>query len=172
MNNQPTTHNGQQAFALLFAMLIASIMISIGLAIFNITVKEIALSGAGRESQFAFYAADTGLECGLYWDKQNVFPTSTESAHNATGVSCGDVAITSAVNDPSEETLTSGKTVFYLSFEPRPYCAEITVIKTAAGQSISTVIEGRGYNAGYNSVNGRCDLNAPNKLERGIKVSF
>src|SRR3989338_4011399 len=55
-------------FAMLFAVFIAGLMTSIALAIFNITVKEIALAGTGRESQFAFYAADAGWECASYWD--------------------------------------------------------------------------------------------------------
>ena len=55
-------------FVLSFAVLVAGILLSIGLAIFTITLKELILSGSGRESQFAFYAADTGGECALYWD--------------------------------------------------------------------------------------------------------
>ena len=58
----------KRGFALLFAVFIAGLMTTIGLAIFNITIKEVTLSGTGRESQFAFYAADTGAECALYLD--------------------------------------------------------------------------------------------------------
>ena len=30
--------------------------------------KELKLSGLGRESQIAFYAADAGIECFFYWE--------------------------------------------------------------------------------------------------------
>jgi hypothetical protein len=54
--------------ALFFAVLTASLVLTIGLALFNITLKEFVLSSQIRDSQFAFYAADSGLECALYWD--------------------------------------------------------------------------------------------------------
>ncbi len=57
-------------FVLPFAVLLSGILLSIGLAIFSITLKELILSSAGRESQFAFFAADAGAECALYWDVQ------------------------------------------------------------------------------------------------------
>ncbi|MCI0619669.1 LamG domain-containing protein [Candidatus Wolfebacteria bacterium] len=61
----------EDGFALLFAVLTASLVLSIGLTIFNITLKEFILSSQIRDSQFAFYSADTGLECTLYWDLEH-----------------------------------------------------------------------------------------------------
>ncbi len=58
----------QRGFTLFYAVLISSLLLAIGLAIFNITFKEVILSSGARESANAFYAADTGLECALYWD--------------------------------------------------------------------------------------------------------
>lgn len=51
-----------------YAVLTASLLLAIGIAIFNITYKEFILSSGARESANAFYAADTGLECALFWD--------------------------------------------------------------------------------------------------------
>ncbi len=51
-----------RGFTLLLASLIASLLATIGLAMFAIAQKEVRLSSMGRESQFAFYAADTGAE--------------------------------------------------------------------------------------------------------------
>ena len=61
--SQVTSHKSQvtKGFVLPFAVLISGILLSIGLAVFNIIMKEVLLSSSGRESQFAFYAADTGL---------------------------------------------------------------------------------------------------------------
>lgn len=55
-------------FILFYALLIASLLLAVALAIVNITFKELVLSSGARESANAFYAADTGLECALYWD--------------------------------------------------------------------------------------------------------
>lgn len=57
-----------RGFALLFSVLISSLLLSIGLSIFNIALKELALSTASARSVNAFYAADSGRECGIYWD--------------------------------------------------------------------------------------------------------
>ncbi len=58
----------KKGFSILFASLVASLVLAIGLAILRITIKQITLASAGRESQHAFYAADTGTECALYLD--------------------------------------------------------------------------------------------------------
>jgi len=68
MHKADDTQNG---FTLLFAVLVGSLLLTIGVAIFNITIKEVILSSQARESQFSFYSADTGLECAFFWDKQH-----------------------------------------------------------------------------------------------------
>jgi hypothetical protein len=79
-NNQKHAQN-QRGFTLLLAALVASITLSLGAAIYSITLKQLTLSGIGRDSQFAFYAADTSAECALYWDiRQGAFNTTTPPA--------------------------------------------------------------------------------------------
>lgn len=58
----------QRGFTILLAALVASLVLSLGLSIVVIVRKSITLSSIGRDSQFAFYAADSGAECALYWD--------------------------------------------------------------------------------------------------------
>ncbi|MEK7579408.1 MAG: LamG-like jellyroll fold domain-containing protein, partial [Patescibacteria group bacterium] len=58
----------QRGFTLFYAVLVASLLLAIGIAIFNITFKELVLSSGSRESTNAFYAADSGIECAFYWD--------------------------------------------------------------------------------------------------------
>lgn len=78
------TNNKQAGFALLFSVLLSSILLSIGLSIFNITLKELSISTASRQSIYAFYAADSGREYILYEDiKKGTlmdFPTQTSSS--------------------------------------------------------------------------------------------
>ena len=74
-------HSKQSGFTLLLSALVASIVLSLGSSIFLIAKKQILLSSLGRDSQFAFYAADTGAECALYWDvRYNAFATTTVAA--------------------------------------------------------------------------------------------
>lgn len=62
------TPHTARGFTLFFAMLAASLALSVGLAIFDLTARQIELSGAATQSQFAIYSADMGAECALYWD--------------------------------------------------------------------------------------------------------
>lgn len=82
-----------RGFALLFTLLITSIIFSISLGVYNLIIGEIILSGTGRDSQLAFYAADAGTECALYWDIQHpglaksAFSTSTPAVISCAGQS-------------------------------------------------------------------------------------
>jgi hypothetical protein len=94
-------NNSQKGFVILFAVLISSLVLSVGISIISISLKQIVLSGSGRDSQFAFYMSNTGAECAQYWDyagdldtttgnKSNVFATSSDStlSFNITRVKC------------------------------------------------------------------------------------
>lgn len=60
--------NNKQGFALLFAVLVSSLLLTIGLSIFSLTLKELAISTSARQSIYAFFAADSGREKALYQD--------------------------------------------------------------------------------------------------------
>jgi hypothetical protein len=62
------TKKENKGFALLFSVLVSSLLLTIGLSIFNIALKELAISTASRQSIHAFYAADSGREYILYQD--------------------------------------------------------------------------------------------------------
>ncbi|MFZ2151798.1 MAG: pilus assembly PilX N-terminal domain-containing protein [Minisyncoccia bacterium] len=59
---------GKKGFVLAFSLLISSIVLVLALGIFNILLKQIILTSSAKDSQIAFYAADAGAECALYWD--------------------------------------------------------------------------------------------------------
>ncbi|KKW45527.1 MAG: hypothetical protein UY98_C0044G0005 [Candidatus Kaiserbacteria bacterium GW2011_GWA2_58_9] len=81
VNCQLSTVNSQKGFTLLLAALVSSIVLALGTSIFQLAQKELTLSSIGRDSQFAFYAADSGAECALYWDvRYQRFPTSTPAS--------------------------------------------------------------------------------------------
>ncbi len=58
-----TTNTG---FALLLAIIIASIALSIGLSMLHITLKQLSLGTTTKGSEIAFQAANAGMECLRY----------------------------------------------------------------------------------------------------------
>jgi len=58
----------EHGFVLLFAVIAMTIVLAITVGILNIAYKEVALATPAKDSHLAFYAADSGVECGLYYD--------------------------------------------------------------------------------------------------------
>jgi len=171
----------KKGFTLLFAVLISSLLLSIGIAILDLTLKEFLLSSAGRESQFAFYAADDAMECALYWDHNipggisgSSFATSTatELTVNPADLKCNGIQLANYVSAPD---VTSAVTSFDVSYavpteedvNVRP-CAKIVITKTSSstpdGIATATQIESRGYDT--------CDTSNPHQTERGIQSNY
>ncbi len=67
-NGNKKTMQPNQGFAMLFTVLLISLVLSIALGISNIAFKQTILSSLAKDSQIAFYQADAGAECGLYYD--------------------------------------------------------------------------------------------------------
>lgn len=55
-----------RGFALLITLVVISVVLSIGLSLLQITVKQISLSSIARESEVALYAANAAVECMQY----------------------------------------------------------------------------------------------------------
>jgi hypothetical protein len=80
-------------FALLFSVLVSSLLLTIGLSIFSIALKELAISTASRQSIYAFYAADSGRECALYWDiEEGHIATLVTGEDESELISCGSAS--------------------------------------------------------------------------------
>jgi len=62
-------------FTLLYATLIGSIALTIGLGAFSLVYGELVLAGNARDALTAIYAAEAGIECAAYWD-YNYVPTA------------------------------------------------------------------------------------------------
>ncbi len=158
----------EKGFAMLFAVLVSSIILAIGLSIFNLTIKELTLSSSGRESQVAFYAADTGAECALYWNFQSAVsifrpPSASSTTPSPNTQDCIGTQLGGLSGTISGATTTY---VFTLPMAIGTGCARVTVKKgdTASG-IVNTVIDSRGYNI-------NCDSDDDDKVERGIRVVF
>lgn len=157
-----------KGFAILFAVLLASFLVTLGISIFSISLKEIQIVTSIRDSQIAYYAADSARECALYWDaKKGAFPV---------------VSIKEFKDGESAEVTCNGDTVnLYFSLDKNTYTtfvvdpffqasstssstptASILIKKifNPDNKSVQTSIESYGHNT---SILGR-------RVERGIKI--
>ncbi len=173
-----------RGFTLLLASLIASLLLSVGLSMFTIAQKEIILSSLGRDSQYAFYAADSGAECALYWDFKNAFNPDEEFI----GATCNSQAIGTLVNDGSGNRYIGGggydqageaTTNFWFeqivekeingTMVERKRCINVTVTKRNSGGT-ATEINSKGYSVGCDA-DGNPIINS-RTLERAVRMRY
>ncbi|MDE2071542.1 MAG: hypothetical protein KGI70_02290 [Patescibacteria group bacterium] len=164
-----------RGFTLFFAMLIASLAIAIGVAIYDLTVRELDLSATASQSQYAIYAADTGAECAIYWDLKypglgsTAFATSSTSRPPQSGVTCNGTDIAAAgvgagtwpIPGGTPTAATSSFVLSIPSGNGQTYCAVVTVAKV--GNPALTRIISQGYNT--------CTEGGV-RLERSLQVNY
>lgn len=169
-------------------MLVGSLALSIGLAIFELTVRELDLSSTANESQYAIYAADSGAECALYWDSKctgasclcatsegdppvctsgSAFSASDQSNEPGSGIICKgqDIATGWSV---TEGPLTA-TTIFQFSLgtTPADECVRVEITKTSASAGEPPVTDLTAY--GYNT----CEVGGGKpRLERALKLTY
>lgn len=137
-----------KGFAILFTLLILSIIIAIASGLSLNLLKNLTLSSTARESQVAFYQSDTAGECGLfasrYVDLENL-------ASVGDTFSCGGLVLDVYSPYLNKYILSdSGADI-----EP---CFNLDIDKTTS----PIVIKARGYN-----------MCAGDKVvERGIEISY
>lgn len=170
-----------RGYTILFAVLVGSILLTIGVSIVFISRKQIIITGAARESQFAFYAANAGLECVMFHDyfTPGTFATTT-SLTQSTPFICNGQNIT-AVGSSAGETMTSpweGTKYRYEFSMPvnltTGSCAYVRIdkYKDDTTHQMKTVVESRGYNLGYQSSTQDCLGKHAEKVERAIRASY
>jgi Tfp pilus assembly protein PilX len=183
MNILQKRNNG---YTLLFAVLVTSIVLSVSISILSISRKEFVLSTSARESQFAFYAADSGLECASYYD---FMAPQFNSTTTAAVIQCGAMAATIDVTPTTVTDGNSSTSTFAFSFPissavAGSACSNVSVKKAStyipsggpgvpAKTTTDTVVVASGYNAGWNpsgSPVANCSFASPKKVERELKL--
>jgi hypothetical protein len=155
-----------RGFTLIISVLISSILLSIGLAIFSISIKEATLSSVTKNSQTSFYAADAGIECIEYWEYPPRLVTPFSAPVSTGDFQCNgvDVVVTGAGSECGAiPNVCNHNLVLY--FEgPSDECAEMYVRKDSTDPlNPITIIESRGYNT--------CDEDDPRRTERAIRIT-
>lgn len=146
-----------KGFVILFAVTISSILLAIALGVSNIALKEVKFGTSARETNNAFFAADTGIECALINDKAggSLFVSSGSPVLN-----CNNTNISTVEN-------TAGFWTFVIPGigEDTQSCAKVTVDKTA---SPVTTVTSKGYNIG----DVLCSSSNPDRIERELQTSY
>ncbi len=171
-----TILKNNKGYTLLFAVLVSSVVLSIGISILSISKKEFLLASSARESTTAFYAADSGIECAIFND--NNISTTSYSTHN--NIYClGQTMDTYLGSDPGNSPAVYN---FNMSLaESSAYnapCLKLKITKDyfdsndGLGPIPRTRIESRGYNMGWDNVGKTCSVGSPRRVERGISYTF
>jgi hypothetical protein len=135
-----------RGFALLFAVTISAILLSVALGITSVAMKEIQFSTSAKDTNDAFFAADSGAEYVLYNDRSdnNSYPAPTE------------IGIPKIWNETVSGlgSLLQG-------------CAFVTITKTVTSTEATTAIVSKGHN------NGSPDcLTGSNTVERQLEINY
>lgn len=175
-----------RGYVMLFAVLITSILLTITIGIANVSYKQAVFSSQARDSHVAFFAADTGLECGLYWDRvqnspfidQNSGQTMTTSVILPAPGCVGQLLLTS----DAPVSLATGGILFDFALPQMGLtvgagCAHILVTKdlpnlTPGGNPL-TRVESRGYNFPCSNVQSQQTLGGSGRLvERVLSATY
>ena len=57
-----------KGFTLLMAIVTTSMLLVVSFFVVNVALKQLVISISNKESQYAFYNSESGLECATYWD--------------------------------------------------------------------------------------------------------
>lgn len=152
-------------FALFYSVIVAGVLAIMAASISHIALQEVTFSGLGKQSQEAFYAADTGLECASYWDQREgqfsleIFPRFTSKKIICSGVEVSDLDLALPLPGRSNFDGTGPYGIYTSNFWLRDIgissvsCAHVTVRKNwqysttaAARNTLDTVITSQGYN--------------------------
>ena len=155
MSNFLKTQNNK-GFALLFSIIVVSVVVITTLAVSSIVRRGLELTSVGERSMEAFFAADAGLECALYWDVKersgNYFPRDPQVV-SARQIECFGNTVTTT------PTVSGLIRTYEFSFGGS-VCADVEV----RIDGLNTTVRSQGYDT--------CDASDPGRVERGLEAQY
>lgn len=147
----------QKGFVILFAVIITSIVLLVSIGISSVIYKETLLSSSSRDGGYAFFAADSGLECALYWDSLGIFDSPAifddfTNTNRGSKITCtADVQVNQI--SPASELIVMQDTpevyTFLYNSLDNTSCAKVTINKAYPNPVTGltqTKIDSLGYN--------------------------
>lgn len=152
-----------RGFTLLIAVVMTSVILSVGLALLDIAYKQVVLSSVARQSQYAFYAADSAMECALYWDQKfNAFAFDDSQYSPTNTITCGNTTLTLSTSKSGATRTTTFNTACQ-----NGVTGSVRVVKshTSACSGLSTNCI---YASGFNT----CNADDARRIERALKATY
>lgn len=155
----------QKGFALLFTVVIVSAISVIAAGLSNTAYKQLILSSLAKDSQVAFYQADTASDCALYADRieSAKIPSETNIIKKGGSWYCGNFELLVAPIGggsynilPTDLDSTSSNPCFRINVKKENISLPLPAIKTT--------ISAKGYNI--------CNVNNSRTVEREIEVNY
>jgi hypothetical protein len=184
-------NNKKEGFVILFSVVISSIILLVSVGMYNISKKQVVLSSYARESQRAFYAANSALECAYYYDvsslvPETAFPITAENNYEKK-INCGGFDVTLSkisTNSTGEDEYTHSFVFRFAGINGlsnyQTGCAYVLVEKKKGpvvdGKSdLITRITASGFNTckrGDSDLYDTPDFDDPTLLERRISSGY
>jgi hypothetical protein len=194
-NMKYSSHN--RGYTLLFAVLTATLVLGVTIFILSVSKRQFALSNIARESMYAIYAADSGIECVAGDRYRSILlldgtPSSDPLTFECNGRSVTKYFAVSPPGDYPDSIVPKGpvySSTFNLGFknvtngdlEDVYGCAIVTVYAytaddgTPLGVENNAIITSRGYNlCNYDPDTDTYtpDTLSPRTVERGMQLEY
>ncbi len=152
--NTYTKIRRDKGYAILFTVVVVSIISMITIGLSNAAYKQLILSSVARDSTTAFYQADIASECALFFDNEQDASTRPDV-----------VAFTCAETSLVFNKIADGSyTITPPNGNSKDKCFRININKAITESLTSTEVEAMGYNI--------CDKNSFRTVERSLKVTY
>ncbi len=169
-----------RGYTMLFAILLTMVVVTTGVSISNISRKELILSSSSRESTEAFYTAEGLVECVYMKDFQTNSTYDLTTLPSNFSIKCVDTNTNLPFVFGSETTIGGVQArqtqTLFVKMSTRyddTSCASVFITKKVENTNkISTYINVRGYNRGWNPVELNCTQRYPGKVERAIQIAY
>jgi hypothetical protein len=158
----------KKGYAILFTVILVSIISLIGIGLSNVTYKQLMLSSGAKDSQVSFYTSDMATECALYADLILKIDETDEGSFPINNFSCGLDRSGGSFSFTISRLSQGGDDLLY-KIEPldpnsSDPCFRIEIDKKQSGDKRNTVVRASGYNI--------CNKNHPRTVERTIQVKY
>jgi Tfp pilus assembly protein PilE len=150
-----------RGFTLLVAVIFTSVVLTVALALSAIAYRQVILASTAQQSQKAFYAADSALECALYQDQKNDL-FNYANAGQVT-FSCEAQSITFTPGSPIIAAPYNSRISTFNILCPGASGIQASV-SVQKFSNASTTLDASGFSS--------CNSSDPNLVERGVKASY
>ena len=156
-----TTNQKQKGYAILFTVVMVSVISAIALGIANSTYKQQILSSITKDSIIAFYQADTAADCALYADLHSDLSTmNLWSCGSKTNGTPYDLKVTNTISGNLSKYFFNPNDGF-IGTNP---CFSFEISKDTSTGVTVTKIKARGFSI--------CNTVSLRAVEREIDINY